>query len=282
MTTQAPHALDASVREAVLELESMNFTSPEVFLLLGTGSGDLTRLLEDPAEVSLSELPSCPKAWMGGSLCAGEIRGVRIWVLTDAPQTGDASWARAWPVWLSRTAGAGACLVTAAGCALPGHDDSELQDGYLFVSDHLALDGSSALRGLARSNLGPLFPDQGRVHDATSRAALVKEGERRGLACSEGILACTPGPALETPAERAYFAQAGAQASAQDLGAVFHAMAHSGLCGLTIVALLGDPEASVEELLEASTRLAPGLCELIEAAIDPLAERSRQELGEEL
>jgi hypothetical protein len=59
-------------------------------------------------------------------------------------------------------------------------------------------------------------------------------------------------------------------------------MAHSGLSGITLVAMLGNPTDSVEELLEASTRLAPGLCELIEASIEPLAALSRSEQEEEL
>jgi purine-nucleoside phosphorylase len=172
--------------------------------------------------------------------------------------------------------------VTAAGSALPLGDDSNIEEDYLFVSDHLALDGASTLRGLAQSNLGPLFPDQGRVHDDVLRSELIKAGQRKGLPCAEGVLACAPGPAIETPAEREYYARAGAHASAQELGAVFHAMAHSGLSGITLIAILGDPDVSVEELLKASTRLAPGLSELIQAAIDPLAARSRLELEEEL
>ena len=236
MTTQAPHDLDLSVSEAVQELESMNFPSPEVLLLLGTGSDDLTQLLEDPAEVVLGELSACPSAWRSGALCAGELRGVRIWALTDAPLPDRSPWARAWPIWLARAAGAGSCLISAAGCALPAKEEAELSEDYLFLTDHISLDGPTPLRGLAASNLGPLFPDQGRVHDTTTRAALIKEAAQRGLKSAEGVLACAPGPALETPAEREYFSRAGAHASAQDIGAVFHAMAHSGLSGVTLVA----------------------------------------------
>lgn len=282
MTTQAPHELDVAVREAVLELEDRNFTSPEVFLLLGTGADDMTQLFDGPMEASLGELSTCPSAWKDGTLCAGQIQGVRVWALTDAPDPDQIPWARAWPVWLARAAGAGACLVTAAGSALPLAEDSTIKEDFLFVSDHLSLDGASTLMGLARSNLGPLFPDQGRVHDDVLRSDLIQVALHKGLPCAEGVLACAPGPAIETPAEREYYARAGAHASAQELGAVFHAMAHSGLSGITLIAMLGDPEVSVEELLKTANRLAPGLIELIQAAIDPLAIRCRLEKEEEL
>ena len=239
MTTLAPHELDVSVSEAILELESMNFTSPEVFLLLGTGSDDLVQILQSPVEIALGALPTCPTAWKSSSLCAGELHGVRIWALTDAPESDQRPWARAWPIWLARAAGAGTCLISAAGCALPLNDGGALTEDFLFVADHISMDGPSPLHGLASSKLGPLFPDQGRVHDTSARVELIKEARRRGLSSAEGVLACAPGPALETPAEREYFARAGAEASAQDLGAVFHAMAHSGLGGVTLVALLG-------------------------------------------
>lgn len=282
MSAKPTHELDASVREANLQLESLSFIAPEIFLLLGTGVEDLTRLFEDCVELSMSELSSCPLAWREGGLCAGRLGDVRVWALSDNPEHDPIPWARAWPIWLARAAGAGACLVTTAGIALPEPSDSHPSEGFLFVSDHLALEGESPLRGLSQSNLGPLFPDQGRVHDATLRASLLEEGQNKGLPCSEGVLACVPGPSLETPAEREYYSRAGADASAQNLGGVLHAMAHCGLGGVTLVTLLGGQDSSIEMMLESSSRLAPGLAELIETSIGPLATRARNERQEEL
>lgn len=282
MALEGLNDLDISIRAATLELESLNFPSPEVLLLLGTGVEDLTPLFREPVEVDLSILPGVPAAWRSAQLIAGRIDEVRVWACTDAPDPDTVPWARAWPVWLARAAGAGACLVTAAGSALPDSNPPPPAEGFLLVEDHLILEGASALRGLGSSSLGPLFPDQGGVHDASLRRDLMQEFTRRGLTCVEGVLACVPGPALETPAERAYLAHAGAHASSQGLGSVFHAMAHCGLGGLTLVALLGNSSARVADLLAASERLAPGLAELVQATIGPLAARTRLERQEEL
>lgn len=285
MATQAPD-LDSAVRGSNLELESRDFPAPEVLLLLGTGVEDILPHLSDPHEVALSDLPLAPSAWHNLSLIAGRCDGVRVWALTDGPShtaaSSDSAWARAWPIWLARAAGAGACLLTTAGSPLDVPQSKAPSEGYLLVSDHIILEGPSALRGLAGSNLGPLFPDQGRVHAATIRRDLLLEATRLGLHASEGILATVPGPALETPAERAYLAHTGADASAQDLGSLFHAMAHTGLGGLTLAVLLGNSPADVEDLLRASERLAPGLVDLISAAIPHLAVQARNEREQEL
>jgi purine-nucleoside phosphorylase len=173
-------------------------------------------------------------------------------------------------------------MLSAAGSALPEANPAPPSEGYLLAHDHLALEGASVLRGLSDSNLGPLFPDQGGVHLDSVRHELLQVAAKVGLNCTEGVLACVPGPALETPAERAYHARAGAHASAQNLSGLFHAMAHAGLGGLCLTALLGTPDAKLEDLLAAADRLAPGLLELLMAAIPLLAAHSRSEAEEQL
>ena len=278
MTADAPHALDHSIREAAQALESMNVQAPEVLLLLGTGTEDLSASLGEVATYKLGDLPSCPGVWKESELLTGRASGVRLWALCDAPLEEETSWDRAWPIWLARSQGAGACLITAGACATGDLDGTD----FLLASDHMIMDGSKALHGLATSTLGPLFPDQGRVHDETSRAALMKAAASSGLPCTTGVLACTPGPSLETPAEREYYSRAGAHATVQGLGPLLHAMAHSGLPGLCLLPLIGRPDASVEALIQRSEELAPALAELIERAIPLLASTAQREQEEEL
>ncbi|MBI5362737.1 MAG: purine-nucleoside phosphorylase, partial [Planctomycetes bacterium] len=53
----------------------------------------------------------------------------------------------------------------------------------------------------------------------------------------EGIAACAPFRALETPAERRYWSRAGADVAVQGLATPQHAAAHSGLSVLALVAV---------------------------------------------
>ena len=52
-------------------------------------------------------------------------------------------------------------------------------------------------------------------------------------------------------------------------------MAHAGLKGATIAPLLGEGSSSIEELLHAAQRLAPGLIELLVLGVEVLAVNAR-------
>jgi purine-nucleoside phosphorylase len=282
MPAQQPHELDASVREASLQLQGHVIGAPEVLLLLATGAEDVLPLMEDPQELSLSELSGTPTAWNNSVLIGGKLNGVRIWLCEDAPRADVVTWARPWLIWLARQCGAGRALLTIGASPLTHATEPCPTEGFFLTADHLMLEGATPLSALSHSNLGPLFPDQGRVHDKTAQEALLLRARSLGLPCDTGVLACIPGPALETPAEQRYHALAGAHASAQNIGALYHAMAHSGLSGITIAALLGEGDAKVEDLVASAQRLAPGLIELIVYSTELLAANTRAEVEGQL
>lgn len=275
MPEQQTHELDASIREASLHLKDGKIVSPEVLLLLAAGANDVQPLLKDPQHISFADVPGAPAAWRGSSLMSGKLGKTRVWLCEDAPENDPNPWGRAWPIWLARQCGAGRALICLGASPLPHATPADISEGFFLADDHLMLEGSTPLLALSSSNLGPLFPDQAGVHDKLAREALHERARALGLPCEMGVLACVPGPALETPAEQRYHALAGAHASAQNAGSLYHAMAHSGLSGLTIAALLGRCDATVEELVASAQRLAPGLIELIIAATESLAANAR-------
>ena len=282
MPTQETHQLDVAVREAAQRLKELNFVSPEVLLLLGTGAEDIVPLLEDAQSLQLDEVPGAPSAWSSSTLMSGKLAGVRVWVCEDILGHTASSWDRAWPVWLSRHCGAGRALITTGASPLPQSNPRCSGEGFFIAKDHLMLEASTPLSSLGTSKLGPLFPDQGKVHDSGVIKRMQEAADSVGLPCQQGVLACIAGPALETPAEQAYHALAGAHATAQNIGGVFHAMAHSGLSGVTLAALLGDGTAVVEDLVASAQRLAPSLQELILLATALLAVNARAEAQEQL
>ncbi len=282
MGGQQTHELDASIREAQSQLLDGGFGAPEVLLLLATGASDIEPLLENTQKLSFGEIQGAPKAWSATSLSSGKLGETRVWLCEDTPQNDPAPWARSWPIWLARQCGAGRALLSIGASPLPAAAPACQPEGFLLVEDHLMLEGSTPLLSLSSSNLGPLFPDQGGVHDKAARDELLTRAKASGLPCEKGVMACIPGPALETPAEQRYHALAGAHASAQNLGSLYHAMAHSGLSSLTIAALLGKGDAAMEDLIASAQRLAPGLAELIPTAVEILAHNGRQDAKEQL
>jgi hypothetical protein len=145
--------------------------------------------------------------------------------------------------------------------------------GLLFASDHLNVSGRSPLEALGESRLGPLFPDQSRLHDPALRRAALALAQGRGLFPSVGVVACTPAPHLDTPAESRAWALLGASAAVQGLATPLIAAAHAGLSALSLVALIdaAGEQLAVRRLLERAEKAAPLLEEGLIAAIEAVA-----------
>jgi hypothetical protein len=145
--------------------------------------------------------------------------------------------------------------------------------GLLLASDHLNVSGRSPLEALGESRLGPLFPDQSRLHDPALRRAALALAQGRGLFPSVGVVACTPAPHLDTPAESRAWALLGASAAVQGLATPLIAAAHAGLSALSLVALIdaAGEQLAVRRLLERAEKAAPLLEECLIAAVEAVA-----------
>jgi purine-nucleoside phosphorylase len=261
--------LDECVERARASLAQRGAARPSALFLLGTGAGALPGRLARAGRVPLSKLDGAPRVWGDVLVHWGELDGLGVWLLEDAalePESAEPAWTAAFPVWLAAAAGASTLVLTSAGAALDG-DEAPPLGALALVRDHLNLSGGSPLAGLRESRLGPLFPDQTQLHDAALRRAALARCKSLGLEAREVVAACTLGPSLETPAERAFFARAGAQVSAQRLATPLIAAAHAGLGALAIVVVThaGAGAVDVGRIAAASRALAPALDDLLAA-----------------
>jgi len=267
--SRPPRSFDGVVAAARDALSDVNFPCPDALVLSATGVEPLLAGSDSTRRLILGELPGVPVAWSDIELCAGKSDGTNLWFLLDNPDPValgcEAAWARAFPVWLAATMGAGICVTTTAGVALPTAADQRLAPGTIaLVKDHVNLSGRTPLTGLGESYLGPLFPDQTRLHHEGLRAAALRLASEHGLTAAEAVLACTAGPALLTPAERRWLATTGADVAVEDSAASLIASAHAGLAALALVAVVdGDGTLEVEDVLAEVERIAPSLEELL-------------------
>jgi purine-nucleoside phosphorylase len=284
----ASSGLDASVSATWEALREAGASPPRALFLLGTGAGLLPMQLKEASRTNLAGIAGVPEAWRGATLHAGLLAGLEAWILEDAPgppdrgaqpEAGEPAWVRGFPCWLAAAAGAAVLVHTSAGTSLV---ESIPPASLAIVSDHLNLSGKTPLLGLAGSSLGPLFPDLTRLHHAGLRAHALAIGADRGLPTRAAVVACSPGPALETPAERRFFARAGAEIAVQGLEGPLLAAAHAGLAVLAIVCVTdrGEGEADLTRIVAAAERVAPALEELL-AGLAPEVVRVTGELGVE-
>lgn len=281
----APSALDESVYCASKELRGRGAPDPDVLFFMATGVGLLPSSFDSTWQSSLETIAGVPRAWREKTLHAAESRdGATFWFLEEAPSEQEfpssgatsgapENWVGAFPLWLAACSGASLCVHTAAGSALE-EADSPLPTGTIALTeDHINLSGKSPLFALGESRLGPLFPDQTRLHHQGLRRIALGHGERLGLKLGTGVAACTAGPAIETAAERRFFAKSGAHFSVQGLADPLIAMAHAGMGCLSLVALIGDSSAAedVASLVQRSEDVAPSMDELLRALAPDLA-----------
>ncbi|MEM6569092.1 MAG: hypothetical protein AAF957_11805 [Planctomycetota bacterium] len=273
-------SLDGAVHAAADALAGAGIGAPDALLLLATGTRGVGSLLRSRIEVPLHDVPSAPRRWHDVPLLAGELDGSAVWLVEDAPAQDDAApaWTRAFPVWLAAAAGTPILVHTSAGTALRQDDRDPLGVGTVVrIQDHLNLSGTTPLRGLGESRLGPLFPDQTRLHDAALARIAGDAARETGTELASGVAACAIGPALATPAELAWFARAGADVAVQRLAGPLIAAAHAGLRTLALTAVTDVAGESIEvhELVDRASRTAPALDGLVVAIASRLGAHAR-------
>ncbi|MDP6540027.1 MAG: hypothetical protein QF903_00190 [Planctomycetota bacterium] len=278
-------SFDDAIFAASRHLRSLGAADPDALLLMGTGIGLVGAGYEADFKLPLEDVEGVPNAWRHQILQVAESASGVTWLLEDAagtPETGnaptadEAPWTRGFPCWLAAASGAGACLHTSGGYSVGESPETAPGETLAVVSDHINLSGTTPLLGLGESRLGPLFPDQTRVHDAALREAALGHAASLGLPCVEAVVACTAGPAIGTPAERRFHASAGASVAVQGLAAPVIACAHAGLACLFVVAVIDpDGESPLEAQLAAADRLAPALEDLVVALRPDLARVAR-------
>ena len=276
--------LDRAAESARAALSGAGALQPCALLLLATGTGQLPGRLERTGRAPLSRIAGVPACWADCVLHWGELRGLPVWMLEDAAREtapSDPAWHAGFPVWLAAAAGASTLIHTSAGAAL-ARGDAPAVGTLALARDHVNLSGATPLLALGESRLGPLFPDQTRLHDGALRRSALDSAAELGLAAREVVVACSLGPALETPAERAHFARAGADVAVQRLATPLLAAAHAGLGVLAIVVVVQDAQASLDlaRITAASRALAPALDDLLWEVAAGAQAQARAQLGE--
>ncbi|MBL8696073.1 MAG: purine-nucleoside phosphorylase [Planctomycetes bacterium] len=139
------------------------------------------------------------------------------------------------PIYALARAGASVAVVTGGASSLePALEAPSL----LIIEDHIHLGGHSPLRPPIDPRLGPPFLDLANAYDpALLRAAEIRAAQA-GVPARAGILATSPGPTLETDAERRFLRVAGAHAVGQSIVAPVIAARHAGLRVLALAGIL--------------------------------------------
>ena len=147
----------------------------------------------------------------------------------------------------------------------------------VLISDHVNLQGASALAGPNDESLGPRFPDMSDAYDPGLRASAREAAIRLGIDLREGVYAAWLGPQFETPAEIRFMRAIGGDLAGMSTVQEVIAARHMGIRVLGI-SVVTNPAAGVsaekidhEAVLEVGARSAGSLTALVRELVPTLS-----------
>lgn len=188
--------------------------NPTLGIILGSGLGALTDIMEEKTVIPYGEIPHFPQSHVAGH--AGNLVIGRIGGLVAAAMQGRFHFYEGfsmkevtYPIYVMKLLGVRDLIVTNA-C---GGINTALRPGDLMLlTDYINMLGNNPLIGPNDERFGTRFPD---MSEAYSRA-LIAKAERAagelGLAYQKGVYAIFPGPCYETAAEIRAYERLGADA----------------------------------------------------------------------
>jgi purine-nucleoside phosphorylase len=225
--------------EAVARIRSETQLEPRVGVILGSGLGGLADSLEDAVEIPYDSIPGWPVSTAvghAGVLVVGSLDGVLVAAMRGRAHLYEGIGADrvVFGVRVLGRLGVRTLVVTNA-C---GGIDVSLEPGRLvLITDHLNLQGASALVGPNDDSLGPRFPDMSDAYDPELRAGAREAAARLDLELAEGVYAAWLGPQFETPAEIRFLRAIGASVVGMSTVQEVIAARHMGIrcLGLSVV-----------------------------------------------
>ncbi|HEX4745340.1 MAG TPA: purine-nucleoside phosphorylase [Gaiellaceae bacterium] len=264
-----------SLDAAVARIQESSSLEPRVGLVLGSGLGGLADELDARVEIPYGEIPGWPVSTAvghAGMLVLGTLDGVPVACMRGRAHLYEGIGADrvAFGIRVLRRLGIRSLVVTnAAGGIDPGYRPGLL----VLISDHVNLQGASALVGPNDESLGPRFPDMSDAYDPELRTQARAAAARLGLELSEGVYGAWLGPQFETPAEIRFMRTIGCDLAGMSTVQEVIAARHMGIrvLGISVVTNMAagvlpekiDHEAVLEIGARASGSLTPLLRELV-------------------
>jgi purine-nucleoside phosphorylase len=261
--------------DAVAAIREATDVEPRVGVVLGSGLGALADELEARVEIPYTSIPGWPASTAvghAGVLAIGAIGGAPVVAMRGRAHLYEGVGADrvAFGVRVLGRLGIRSLVVTNAA----GGINPALKPGQLVaISDHINLQGASALVGPNDSSLGPRFPDMSDAYDAELRARAREVAARLRIELGEGVYAAWLGPQFETPAEIRFIRAVGGDLAGMSTVQEVIAARHMGIrcLGISVVTNMAagllpekiDHDAVLEVGAQASGALTSLLRELL-------------------
>jgi purine-nucleoside phosphorylase len=147
----------------------------------------------------------------------------------------------------------------------------------VLISDHVNLQGTSALVGPNDDSLGPRFPDMSDAYDPDLRERARTAADRLGVELGEGVYAAWLGPQFETPAEIRFMRAIGGDLAGMSTVQEVIAARHMGIrcLGISVVTNMAagvlPGKIDHESVLDVGAQAAGSLTSLLRELVPTLS-----------
>lgn len=267
-----------TVAETVQAVRARTGLVPEVAIVLGTGLGALTELLDADAVIPYAELPGFAVPTVeshAGRLHVGTLAGRRVAMLQGRfhRYEGYALDQVTFPVRVLHALGAGTLIVSnVSGGMHPLWEAGDL----VLLADHINLLGDNPLVGPDDGAGSARFPDLTEAYDPALRGLARDVALEQGITLREGTYVAVAGPNLETRAEYRMLRMLGGDLVGMSTVPEVIVARQLGMrvLGLSIITDLCLPDAlepaSVEQILAVARTAEPRLAALVQGLIPRL------------
>lgn len=259
------------IQETAAFIKSKINDTPEAGIILGSGLGGLTEVVETIATIPYSEIPNFPVSTVeghAGKLIFGRLGGKPVVMMAGRFHyyEGYTMEEVTFPVRVMKALGVETLIVSnAAGGMNPSFRVGDI----VLIKDHINQFPEHPLRGRNDERLGVRFPDMSEPYSTQLLQLAQQIAAEQNLHVSTGVYVGLQGPTFETRAEYKWLHVIGGDLVGMSTVPEVIVAIHSGLkvFGASIVTDLGIREElnkiSHEEVLAAANAAAPKLAALV-------------------
>ncbi|MEL6866097.1 MAG: purine-nucleoside phosphorylase [Bacteroidota bacterium] len=267
------------IQEAVQYIQSQTDFQAQTGIILGTGLGGLTEVIDIQAEISYAQIPHFPESTVQSHqsrLVFGYLEDHPVLAMAGRFHyyEGYSMKQVTFPVRVMKFLGIKQLIVS----NVSGSTNQHIFPGdIVFIKDHINLQPENPLRGANDERLGPRFPDMLKTYDRELNAKALRIAEQEGIRAHEGVYVCLQGPNLETPAEYGFIHRIGGDLVGMSTVPEVIVAKHSGIpvFALSVVSNQCYPaeiitETTVEEVIDLANKTAPKMQAIVKALIRDL------------
>lgn len=244
---------------------------PTVALVLGSGLGGLSDIMDVKASIPYTDIPGFVRSTAvghAGQLHLGHVSGVPCAVMSGRNHIyeGYAAAQVAYPVYVLKRLGVEKLILTnAAGAVNQRFSPGDL----MFITDHLNLMGVSPIISQYADELGLRFADMSKAYSPELLQRAEAVAAELGVMMRKGVYAMFLGPQFETPAEIRMARMLGADAVGMSTVPETIAASHCGMktlavsCMTNMAAGILDQPITHQEVLEVGKRVEDKMKKLL-------------------